>query len=176
MSVELLLENISPELNRIAKKYEGYNSSLDGEDLFQEMCIHLLIRFKRGVPKCFNNSYVVKGCEFYLLNFLRKNRRRLHQQSLEDFQYSNSNPRNIRTPNLQQSLDEMISRKMIVEKIKNELSSIREKKLLILLLKGYSIREIGKQLNISHVMVNKIKKKMIVKYKLHEKLNFYTEN
>ena len=176
MSIDVLFGRITPELNRIARKYEGYHSFLEREDLFQEMCIYLLTRFKRGVPSCFNNSYVLKGCEFFLLNFLRKNRERVKQQSLVDSQFSNNNSRNNKATDLQQSLDEIINGKMVVEKITNELSSKREKELLMLLLKGHTIREIGKKLNISHVMVNKIKKKMIEKYKLHEKLNFYTEN
>lgn len=176
MSIDALFGRITPELNRIARKYENYHSFLEREDLFQEMCIYLFTRFKRGVPSCFNNSYVLKGCEFFLLNFLRKNRERVKQQSLIDSQFSDSNSRNNKAPDLQQSLEEIINRKLVVEKITNELSSVREKKLLILLLKGYTIREIGKKLNISHVMVNKIKKKMIVKYKLHEKLDFRTES
>ena len=176
MNIELLYRRITPELNRIAKKYRSYNSSLDEGDLFQEMCIHLLIRYKSGVPDHLNHSYVIKGCEFHLLNFLRKKKEKLNSQSLEDIQNSEGNRLNNQLSDTRESLNEMIAVKIVIERIKNELPSVREKKLFVFLLKGYTIREIGKKLEISHVMVHKIKKKMTTKYKLYKKLKLSSWN
>jgi len=176
MSIEILFKRIIPELNKIAKKYRGYNSFFDERDFFQEMCVYLLIRYKNGIPGHLNHSYILKGCEFYLLNLLRKKKEKMNSWSLEDIQNSESSRLNNQLSDNRESLDEMIAGKIVVERITNELQSIREKKLFVFLLRGYTLREIGKKLEISHVMVNKIKKMMIVKYKLHEKLNFHAEN
>src|SRR3989338_10878809 len=83
MDFRILLEKITPALRFVARKHLLY-SVYDEEDLYQEMCIYLLQHYGHGLPIGINESYVIKGCEFHIQNFLRKGRPKMTLSSLED--------------------------------------------------------------------------------------------
>ncbi|MDD5617926.1 MAG: hypothetical protein PHG69_02425, partial [Candidatus Omnitrophica bacterium] len=70
MDFRILLERITPALRSIARKHL-LRTFYDEEDLYQEMCIYLWQEYSQGLPLGINESYVIKGCEFHILNYLR---------------------------------------------------------------------------------------------------------
>jgi len=163
MEFEALYERVSPRLKRIACFYGRRGYSFDRDDLYQEMTSHLWDKFKFGVPKGLNDTYIIKGCEFHILNYMRKEREKIHRVSLEE-------PLNERGDTLRDTLqsgsmplDMSVDRKMLVDHIMNNGFSKREKEVFGLLLDGYTVRETGERLGISHVMVVKLKNRLIGK-------------
>ena len=72
MEFEELYNRISPRLKRIASFYKRRGYSFDGDDLYQEMLSYLWDKFKDGVPEGINDAYIIKCCEFSILNYMRK--------------------------------------------------------------------------------------------------------
>jgi RNA polymerase sigma factor (sigma-70 family) len=165
MDFKTLYERISPRLKRIAKKHNGHGFFIDEEDLYQEMCLHLWNRFKNGKPFELSENYIVKSCEFHLLNYLRTKREKVKTLSLEETINENGDILKDIFPDKKEPLDNFIDKKLIIKAIKNNGLTEREKKIFSLLLKGHTVREIGRLLGISHVMVIKYKNRLIERYK-----------
>lgn len=165
-----LIHNISPKLKRITYRLNGHFTFFDDEDLFQEALVHLWVRFKEGKFSDKTESYVLQSCYFHLKNYIRKTQDKagllsLHyylnedESTLEQFLASND-----RGPI--EHIDEDI-----LIKSTDSLAE-REKEILALALEGLTVREIGKKLGISHVMVVKIRNKIKEKCsKLKEELS-----
>jgi len=103
-----------------------------------------------------NETYILKGCYFYIKNFLRKNRKK-KIISLEEILENGQNIKNL----------EFMDEYNLNNYEENfETLNEREKTILNLFINGYTTREIGRKLGISHVMVIKIKKR--IKEKLSE--------
>jgi len=163
MEFEELYQRVSPRLKRIASFYGRRGYSFDRDDLYQEMTSHLWDKFKLGVPEGLNDTYIIKGCEFHILNYMRKEKEKIQRISLEE-------PLNERGDTLRETLhadsmplDRAVDRKMLVDYIMNNGFSKREKDVFRLLLEGYTVREAGGKLGISHVMVVKLKNRLISK-------------
>lgn len=163
MEFEALYKRVSPRLKRIASFYGKRGYSFDRDDLYQEMTSHLWDKFKLGVPEGLNDTYIIKGCEFHILNYMRKEREKIHRVSLEE-------PLNDRGDTLRETLqsdsmplDMSVDRKMLVDHIMNNGFSKMEKDVFNLLLAGHTVREAGAKLGISHVMVVKLKNRLIDK-------------
>ena len=163
MNFKTLYETISPRLKRIARSHNNHRAFIDGDDLYQEMCIHLWSKFKNGVPDGVNEAYIVRGCEFYILNYLRKVREKAALLSLEEPVNEDGGTLGDILPDTKEPVDRCIDRKAVIEDIKNNGFSRREKEVFLLLLEGYTVREIGGKLRISHVMVIKFKQRIIKK-------------
>jgi RNA polymerase sigma factor (sigma-70 family) len=163
MDFKILLEKITPALKAIARRNMLWGF-YDQEDLYQQMCLYLWQRFSEGVPIGMNEAYIIKACEFYLLNFLRKGRRMPIHLSMDmpfadgDLTLKDTIPGHIYQPD---SMDSNIS----INEIKNKRLTDKERRVLDLLLKGNTVREIASALGISHVMVIKYKKNIIKKAK-----------
>ena len=84
MDFQTLYKRISPRLKVVARSRNGHGHCIDEGDLYQEMCIHLWNHFKDGIPPGINDTYIIKGCEFHVLNYLRKEREKGIILSLED--------------------------------------------------------------------------------------------
>jgi len=163
MDFETLFKEISPKLKRIARNHNGHGFFIGEEDLYQEMCIHLWNNFKGGLPDGLNEAYVVKSCEFHILNYLRKNNTKAIIVSLEKPINDDGYTLGDILPDGGESLDKCIDRNLTMDKISNNGLTKKEKVVFLLLLAGYTVREIGKEMGISHVMVVKRKKKIIEK-------------
>ncbi|MDD5679810.1 MAG: sigma-70 family RNA polymerase sigma factor [Candidatus Omnitrophica bacterium] len=163
MDFKILLEKITPALRAIARKHVFY-SFYDAEDLFQEMCLFLWNNYSQGMPIGINEAYVIKGCEFHILNFLRKGRPKALILSIDEIVTPEGlklgdvleDKRNSRLTNADQNIG--------IEDIKNAGLTDREKRVFSLLLEGKTAREAAKELGISHVMVLKYKKKIMQKW------------
>ena len=155
-----LYRKIAPRLKKIAKRHNGHGSFIDEDDLYQEMCVYLWDHYRDGVPEGINEAYIAKGCEFHILNYLRKNREKVYiisidqplneeGETMRDILPDRSRPR------------ETVDNDMVKEEIRNNGFSEKEKAVFFLLAEGRTMREAGRRLNISHVMVLKYKKKLI---------------
>ena len=164
MDFETLLKKISPRLKRIAKGHNGHGFFIDQDDLYQEMCIHLWNNFKGGVPDGINEAYVVRGCKFHLLNYLRKEREKATIVSLDEPINGEGNTLEDILQGRGEPLDNCIDRELTLENVRNNGLSKREQGVLSLLMESYTVREIGMRLGISHVMVVKLKKRIIKKW------------
>ncbi|MDH5174619.1 MAG: sigma-70 family RNA polymerase sigma factor [Elusimicrobiota bacterium] len=164
MEFETLLKKISPILKIIAKSHNGHGFFIDEEDLYQEMCIHLWSNFGNGMRGGVNTSYIVKSCEFYILNYLRKAREKARIVSLEEPINEDGDTLKDILPDRKEPLDKFVDRDLTIKDIRNNGLTRRGKKVLYLLLKGLTVREAGKELGVSHVMVVKVKNRIIRKW------------
>ena len=178
MDFETLLERVSPRLKILAKRLvNGYNihGFFDEEDLYQEMHIHLWNNFGNGVSAGLNNAYIVKGCEFYIRNYLRKKREKARILSLEKPINEYGDTLKDILPDTKEPLDSYLDRKITISAIKNNCITNKEKEVFLFILEGYTVREIGKKLDISHVMVIKYKQRIIKKWQRKDKIKVTKE-
>lgn len=165
MDFKVLLEKITPALKGVARKHLLYGF-YDAEDLYQEMCLYLWQNYSQGLPIGINESYVIKGCEFHIQNFLRKGRPKVSFSSLEEPTSAAGGEvlgdiLEDKSVNIKSSMDEKIT----VDEIRNMDLNDKEKAVFSYLLNGYTVREIAKELGVSHVMILKHKKEIIKKWK-----------
>lgn len=163
MDFKILLEKITPSLKYIARKHmpRGFYSE---DDLYQEMCLYLWQHYAHGLPIGINEAYAIKGCEFHILNYLRKVREKIVKKSLEEEINENGDTLKDILASREEPLDNYIDKKLTIDYIMNNGFSKREKEVFSLLIKGYTVREAGRVLGISHVMVVKLKASLVKKY------------
>lgn len=163
MNFERLYKRIAPRIKLMAYGIAGknFNVSLDEKDLFQEAVVYLWNNFRNGVPEGINDSYIIKGCKFHLLNYIRKKRNKAWFFSIDKPIDDQGNTLGDILPEASKPLRKLIDRNMAVEHIYNNGFSKKAKKVFSLLLKGYTVREVGEKVGISHVMVVKYKKQII---------------
>ena len=163
MEFEKLYKRISSRLKRIAYFYSAREHAFDRDDLYQEMAGYLWDTYKDGVPDGLNDAYIVKGCEFHILNYMRKQREKVYKISMEEPLNESGNTLKETLSDGAESIDKTVDKKMLVDYIMNNGFSKREKEVFGLLLEGYTVREAGKKIGISHVMVVKLKNRLIDK-------------
>ncbi|MCK5306343.1 MAG: sigma-70 family RNA polymerase sigma factor [Candidatus Omnitrophica bacterium] len=164
MFFKILYEKVKPKLKMIARKHSRRLLFADADDLYQEMCIHLWDKFKNGVPEDINESYIVRGCEFHLLNYLRKGKEAMTAVSFEEPINEDGSTLKDLLPEEKEPVDSYVNRKIVIEEIKSNGFSKREKEVFSFLLEGYTVRETGEALGISHVMVVKFKRRIVEKW------------
>lgn len=161
---EDFLGRLTPTLKRITHKLNGHFSFFDDDDLFQEALVYLWISFQKGKLDDKTDSYILQGCYFHLKNFLRKTMDRARFISLNEL-IGEEDPRFLEE--LLTSKDsapiDVIDTALLMEKAKTNGLTERETAVLSFTLDGLTVREIGKRLGISHVMVVKIKKRLKTK-------------
>ncbi|MGB9677505.1 MAG: sigma-70 family RNA polymerase sigma factor [Candidatus Ratteibacteria bacterium] len=151
-----LIEKINEGLIKICKKLEKECYIFDYEDLLQEIYIYLWEEWIKGNLNSKSHSYILRGCYLYLKNFIRKNEK--NNKISFEIPFENND---IYLKHTEYQIDKIL-------KILDE----REEKILNLILEGYTYREIGKTLGISHIMVLKILKKIRDKIKPYKHLIF----
>lgn len=165
MDFKILLDKITPTLRYIARKHilRGF---YDEDDLYQEMCFYLWQEYGQGLPVGINESYAIKGCEFHVLNFLRKGRVRFRFVSLDKpVGEAGSSLKDFIEDRRTNFLSDLESR-LTIEDVKKKGLTKKEQRVLSFLVKGYTVREIAKNIGTSHVMVLKYKKSIIKKAKI----------
>ena len=164
MDFRILLEKITPALRYIARKHL-LTGSYDEGDLYQEMCLYLWQHYGHGLPIGINESYVIKGCEFHIQNFLRKGRPKVILSSIDELINSEGMTLADILEDKKETFSLKIENKLTIDEIKNMGLTDKERAVLSCLLKGYTVREAASQLGISHVMVIKYKKRIIAKWR-----------
>ena len=163
MDFRILLDKITPALRNIARRHILYGF-YDEEDLYQEMCLYLWQNYRYGLPIGINEAYVIKGCEFHLLNFLRKGRPKAQLESLEKV----ITPEGLKLGDILEDKEAEYLKKAELNLTIDSITSLgltdSEKRVFSLLLKGNTVREAAREMGISHVMVLKYKKSIIKKW------------
>src|SRR3989338_6678611 len=164
MDFRILLEKITPALRFVARKHLLY-SVYDEEDLYQEMCIYLLQHYGHGLPIGINESYVIKGCEFHIQNFLRKGRPKVVFSSIDELVSPGGPTLGEILEDKRESSGSRIENELTIDEIKNMNLTDKERAVLSCLLKGCTVREAAGTLGVSHVMVLKHKKAILAKWR-----------
>ncbi len=162
---EILVGRIGPTLKRITRRLNGHHSFFDDDDLYQEALCHLWTDFTEGKTGDKTDSYLLQGCYFHLKNYLRTVQEKATILSLttpvgED---GTSLEELLAVEDDESPFDFLMST-IDVDAFCSRHLSLREKEILELFLEGMSMREIGKKLGISHMMVWKIRKRIQDKY------------
>ncbi|MBD3264847.1 MAG: sigma-70 family RNA polymerase sigma factor [Candidatus Omnitrophica bacterium] len=159
MDFNELLTRLEPKLKSITRRLDYRFRTFGQEDLFQEALIHLWEK-NRDEELCGKTeSFILQGCCFYLKNYIRKSNKSIDKMSVfgESFDYPGGKAIGghpaANNESFVNSLDNVSLRDSIFK-----ILGKRERKVAVYIMKGLSSREIGSILNISHVMVLKIKK------------------
>ncbi|MFA5271424.1 MAG: sigma-70 family RNA polymerase sigma factor [Candidatus Omnitrophota bacterium] len=163
MSFNEITKKISPKLKGIAKRLDGRYTSFDDDDLYQEAILELWQKYNQHKLEGKTDSYILQGAMFFLKNHIRKVYKKIDSHSVslnailtdsEDCTLEDVIP-SFRTEGSKESLEA----KLLLEDI-NKLLDERQKEVLRYFLEDVTVREIGRNLGISHAMVIKIKNKI----------------
>lgn len=146
-------------IKAIANKHKPQCGFVDSDDLMQEALFSLWLKWKEGKLFGKNKSYILKGSYFDMKNFLRKTMDAVIPFSLDT-------PINEEGAILEEiipdgRLDNTIRNSeanFLIDAIRNDGLTIREKEVFEYFLQGFNTRQIGEKLGISHVRVVKIEK------------------
>ncbi|MCX5697060.1 MAG: sigma-70 family RNA polymerase sigma factor [Candidatus Omnitrophica bacterium] len=167
---EELIKEVSPTLKRIVYRVGGRAVSSGYDDLYQEAMLRLWLDYKEGKLEDKTRSYILQGCYFHLKNYLRK---RFHKQETESLNaFTNAQGEDLDLGDILPSCRvdgprEGAHCNMLIEAIRNNGLTDREKEVFLLRLEGLTTREIGKRLDISHVRVVTLQKSMREKCRKH---------
>lgn len=152
-----LFLRLSGDMRGIAHKMDSGLGFADEADLFQEELAYLWESFNNGKLEDKTDSYILQGCFFHLKNYLRPKDKSTRFVSLDTARLVLSKD----SVSVFYSENERgISANDVIEGLFG-----REKEVAALMAQGLTTREIGARLNISHVMVVKIMKKIRNKFK-----------
>lgn len=168
MDFQTLFKRIEPHIRFIARRYRRSSPLCEQDDLYQEICLYLWQTFKESIPQGMNDTYIVKGCEFHILNFLRKKREKTPIYSIDEPLSENGGTLRELLPDTGVGVDEVVERRLAFNEIRNNQLRRREKEVIEFLLEGCTVREIGKRIGTSHVAVVKIKKRIIERWQKHD--------
>ena len=157
---EKIITNLSPTLRRITHKLNGHFTFFDEDDLFQEALEHLWICYASDKLNDKTDSYVLQGCYFHLKNYIRKTMDKVKLLSLQKLYEDGDSSLETFLGYEDRSIEESAENTSILESEAVKSMTERERLVLKLSMEGSTVREIGKKLDISHVMVVKIRKGM----------------
>ncbi len=155
-----MMKKLSPTLRGIAHRMNGHFTFFTDDDLYQEALAHLWASFGRGALRDKTDSYILQGCYFYLKNYLRTSLDKAKLVSLSELidgqDVSIEESLASKDTNARDDLDAGL----LAENIVFKSLDARERLVLRYSTEGLTIREIGKRLGVSHVMVVKIRSKI----------------
>lgn len=161
MSFEELLSSLTPRLKQLALKYHTYCSFSDEQDLFNEMVLVLWRKWRSGELQGKTESYIVQACYFHLRNYLRTMQDKQRCLSMEEPPDGTADDGLLSleelVPDPSLGMSEYMEGKALYEDLMNNGLSRREKEVVGYLCDGFTVREIGEILHISHTMVVKYK-------------------
>lgn len=163
MTFEDLVKRVSRVLKRITYKLNRHYAGFNHEDLYQEALTHLWMEFKAGTLEDKTESYILQGCYFYLKNYIRTHTDRaslVSVDALKSQEEEDSGFDGALVLKMCESSRDLAHCAMLVEQIRNNGLSPREKEVFNLSLEGLTVREIGARMGVSHVMVVKLSKTM----------------
>ena len=126
--------------------------------------VHLWIDFREGILGDKTDSYILQGCYYHLKNYIRKTQDNAILVSLNNPIGEDGTVMEEILPADSINPLEYLESKMEVETAGEKYFTQREKDVLSYFLEGMSMREIGRKIGISHVMVLKIRNKIKDKY------------
>lgn len=151
-----LVNHISPTLHRITHKLNGRFTFFNEDDLYQEAMIHLWLSYNKGILSNKTDSYILQGCYFHLKNHIRTVIDKASVVSLHEMMDNGDlSPENLIAAETIHPGNEPDA-KATQERIEMALNE-REMAVLNMSCDGLTVREIGQKLNVSHVMIVKIR-------------------
>ena len=160
---EEMINKLSPTLHKITHRLNGRFTFFNEDDLYQEALIHLWISHQKGKLSDKTDSYILQGCYFYLKNHIRTVMDKASLDSLNELMDNCDLSLEDTLYDKGQDAVKIIDERLVREYAEDRLDD-RENEIISMAAEGMTVREIGKKLNISHVMVVKIraglKKKM----------------
>lgn len=173
---ETLIGRIAPKLRGIAHRMNGNFTYFSDEDLVQEALTHLWTDFNEGKAGDKTDSYILQGCYFHLKNYLRTNLDKVRPESLEaaigDDETALAGSLGRPDPAPADAADEST----FADIIRREGLGERELRIIALGREGKTLREIGAELGISHVMVLKVRKRLATRLSRIRKILHNHEN
>ena len=160
MEFEKLIKRLSPKMKGIAYRLNHRFTFFNDEDLFQEALIHLWENFTAGKLADKTDSYILQGCYFYLQNYIRTVKDKFISFSLDIPVNEEKDNSAVCLPLKDEKSGEYfehLNRKLLVEVIRNNGLTGREKDLLPFFAEGLTMREIGNRVGVSHVRVLKMR-------------------
>jgi RNA polymerase sigma factor (sigma-70 family) len=174
VNFERFLERFLPRLKAVARRVNGHlrftahlcggARFIDEDDLIQVMSLHLWEKWKEDDLEGKTDSFILKGCWFQLKNYLRTVNGKAEVISLDELINSEGTTLRRTVPDNSRSLDELVDGKMLVEKIRANGLTEREREVFNLYLEGYNLREIGEKLEISSARVAKVQENIRQKW------------
>jgi len=122
--------------------------------------LHLWIRYKNNELDDKNDNYILQSCVFHLKNYLRKNRDKAVVVSLDEPIDEDGTPLRETLADNSEGLKASLEDELLIESIKSNGLTKREQQVLTLSLEGFTVREVGRRLGISHVRVVQIKNRI----------------
>ena len=164
MDFEKTYEKMNPKIKATINSIKYYPGWIDKDDLFQEAYLHLWnIWEEKGVNKN-TEAYILQGIKFYLKNYIRCIDDGFVQVSLDETMGNDGITFKDLISDTSFPFDKL-ENKIFVSELLNNGFTKREKQVLVAMLQGfklendgYTTREIGELLGISHVRVIKIRK------------------
>jgi len=166
MTFEELIERISTKLKGITYKIHGSYHSFSEEDLYQEAILQLLLDYNNGKLSDKTDSYVLQGCYFYLKNFIRTSKQKTSLMSInmpigeDGLQWQD-----VLSSETESAGNEESDKDTLMQEVFENKLNRKEKEIVFFYLQGWTTREIGERLGISHVSVVQIEKKIREKCK-----------
>lgn len=159
-----ILERLSPKLRAIAHRMNGRSTYFSDEDLYQEAIVNLWVLYENGFLGDKTDSYILQGCYFRLKNYLRTTLDKASIVSLDSVICGNYGT--IEDTLVRDNKEEYndIKSKLVTEDLLLKAFNARERMIIRLSVEGLTLREIGRRLGISHVMVVKLKAVIKDKY------------
>lgn len=165
MEFEELVKRFSPYIRYLSSKSYIPSSAIDKEDLYQEILFSLWERWRKGEFFDKTDGYIRGSCYFTLKNYLRKSKEKVKLVSLQEPLGENGLLLEEFIPDQKPLITERWDDAIFIQQMKEKELTRREKEVAEFLSQGYTLREIGMKLSISHVRVLKIKENMGKKFK-----------
>ncbi|MDP3789750.1 MAG: sigma-70 family RNA polymerase sigma factor [Candidatus Omnitrophota bacterium] len=160
---ESFMNRLSPTIRRISHRLNGHFTFFNDDDLCQEAYVHLWLLFQNGKLDDKTDSYILQGCYYHLKNHIRTSSDKMNAVSLESPVDEDGTQLKDLLASQDATMVNDMEEKILLDFIEKGELNDREKKVLDLSLASLTTREIGAKLNISHVAVVKIRKR--IKYK-----------
>ena len=154
------LKKINPTIKAIAYRLAGKYTSFSEDDLYQQALICLWQKYNNGALENKTESYIIQGCSYDMRNYIRTHFRGADRRTVSsDVPVNDDGDTLINLMVDEKSIGQQVScdTLMAVNEIERRLNH-RQKSVLRMSRKGFTTREIGRSLGVSHVMVVKIKK------------------
>ena len=159
------LKRLSPTLRRITHKLNGHFSFFDDDDLYQEALERLWVWSKNGEFSDTSDSYLLQGCYYHLKNYLRKTLDKNKLVSLSSIIDEEGSTLEKFLAYEDKAPADSAAEVLLAGELASARLTGREKSVLKYSLDGLTIREIGSRLGVSHVMIVKLKKRIMIKCK-----------
>ncbi|MFH1877295.1 MAG: sigma-70 family RNA polymerase sigma factor [Candidatus Omnitrophota bacterium] len=164
MKYDDLLTRIYPALRAISRKVKTRYIYCDEDDFLQEALLSIWMKGEKGELDDKTDSYILQGAYFFLKNYVRKTCKTVDINSIS-----------INGPGNDEDDDIPLEEKLVLDSYADQTDSVeiyllldeaedlfteREKDVFYYRLEGFTTREIGGKMGVSHVMIGKITKRI----------------